>query len=48
MGISKTKARFIKLKAVKLCILENSLYWKDPRRMLFIYLLENDAKQATK
>jgi hypothetical protein len=31
-GVSKTKARFLKLKAVKFCILDNSLYWKDPER----------------
>jgi hypothetical protein len=29
-GLSKTKARFLKLKATKFCILDNSLYWKDP------------------
>jgi hypothetical protein len=29
--MSKTKARFLKIKAVKFCILDNSLYWKDPR-----------------
>jgi hypothetical protein len=27
-GLSKTKSRFLKLKVVRLCILDNSLYWK--------------------
>jgi hypothetical protein len=30
-GMSKTKARFLNLKEVNFCILDNSLYWKDPR-----------------
>ena len=29
-GLTKTKAIFIKLKALKFCILEGNLYWKDP------------------
>jgi hypothetical protein len=45
-GVSKTKAIFLKFKAVKFCILENSLYWKDPGGILLSCLLENDAKQA--
>jgi hypothetical protein len=28
--LSKTKARFLKLKAVKFCIVNQSWYWKDP------------------
>jgi hypothetical protein len=43
-GLSKTKARFLKLKVVKFCILDSSLYWKDPRGILLSCLLENDAK----
>jgi hypothetical protein len=46
LGVSKTKARFLKLKAVKFCILDNSLYWKDPGGILLSCLLENDAKRA--
>jgi hypothetical protein len=45
-GMSKTKARFLKLKAVKFCILDNSLYWKDPGGILLSCLLEDDAKRA--
>jgi hypothetical protein len=44
LGVSKTKAIFLKLKVVKFCILDNSLYWKDPGGMLLSCLLENDAK----
>ena len=43
-GMSKTKARFLKLKGVKFCILDNSLYWKDPKGILFSCLLEDDVK----
>jgi hypothetical protein len=42
--INKTKAIFLKLKEVKFCILDNSLYWKDPGGMLLRCLLENDVK----
>jgi hypothetical protein len=45
-GLSKTKARFLNLKAVKFYILDNSLYWKYPRGILLSCLLENDAKQG--
>ena len=27
-GLLRTKARFLKLKVVKFCIIENTLYWK--------------------
>jgi hypothetical protein len=33
-GLTKTKARFLKLKALKFCILEGNLYWKDPAGIL--------------
>jgi len=46
--VSKTKAIFLKPKVVKLCILDNSLYWKYPREMLSSWLLENDTKRSTK
>jgi hypothetical protein len=46
LGVSNIKARFLKLKEVKFCILDNLLYWKDPRGILLSCLLENDAKRA--
>jgi hypothetical protein len=45
-GISKNKAKFLKLKAVNFCVLDNSLYWKDSGGMLLRCLLENDVKRA--
>jgi hypothetical protein len=44
--VSKTKARFLKLKAVKFCVLDNSLYWKYPGGILLSCLLEDEAKRA--
>jgi hypothetical protein len=43
LGVSNTKAIFFNLKAVKFYILENSLYWKEPRGILLSCLLENDV-----
>jgi transposase InsO family protein len=45
-GLTKTKARFLKLKATKFYILDNSLYWKYPGGILLSCLLEDDAKKA--
>ena len=45
-GLSKTKARFLNLKATSLCILDNSLYWKDLGRILLSCLLEDDVERA--
>ena len=42
----KIKARFVKLKAAKFCILNDRLYWKDPSWMLLNHLLEDDAKRT--
>jgi hypothetical protein len=47
-GLSKTKARFLKLKDTKFCILYNSLYWKDPGGILLSCILEDDAEEAIK
>jgi len=46
LGISNTKAKFLKLKEVNFCILDNSLYWKDPCGMLLSCLPDNDVKRA--
>ena len=42
-GLSKTKAVFLKLKAVNYCILYKCLYWKNASGLLLKYLPENDA-----
>jgi hypothetical protein len=46
--LSKTKARFLKLKATKFCILDGSLYWKDPGGIFLYFLLEDEVKQTIK
>jgi hypothetical protein len=46
LGVSKTKSRFLKLKAAKFYILDNSLYWKGLGGILLSCLLEDDAKRA--
>jgi hypothetical protein len=46
LSISNTKERFLKIKAVKFYILDNSLYWKDLEGIFLSFLLENDAKRA--
>jgi hypothetical protein len=42
-GLTKTKARFLKLKALKFCVLEGNLYWKDPAGILLNCLLKDEA-----
>jgi hypothetical protein len=45
-GVSKNKAIFLNLKAVKFFILDNALYWKYPGGILLSCLLEDDTKWA--
>jgi hypothetical protein len=45
--VKKTKARSLKLKAIKFCISNQSLYWRDPAGILLKCLDENEAKQVT-
>ena len=47
-GLSKTRARSMKLKAAKFCILNQYLYWKDPGGVLLNFLLENQAQHTVK
>jgi hypothetical protein len=42
--LTKTKARFLKQKAAKLCEVNGSLYWKDPSGVLLKCLLEDEAQ----
>jgi hypothetical protein len=42
----KTKAKFLKLKATKFCILNQSLYWKDPGGISLIFLLEEEVEKT--
>jgi hypothetical protein len=45
-GLTKTKARFVRLKALKFCILESNLYWKDPGGILLNFLLKDEADKV--
>jgi hypothetical protein len=45
-SLTKTKARFLKLKALKFCILEGNLYWKDPGGILLNCLLKDEADKV--
>ena len=42
-GLTRTKARFIKLKEMRYCILDNVLFWKEQSGILLNYLLKSDA-----
>ena len=48
VGLRKTRARSVKLKYAKFCILNQYLYWKDPGGVLLNYLLENEANKTMK
>ena len=43
---SKTKARFLKLKVVKFCIVNGLLYWKDLGGILLSCLIEQEAERT--
>jgi hypothetical protein len=45
-SLTKTKARFLKLKELKFFILEGNLYWKDPGGILLNYLLKDEADKV--
>ena len=47
-GLSKTRARSVKLKDANFCILNQYLYWKDPVGVLLNCLLENEVQQIAK
>jgi len=46
LGIKKKKAIFLNLKAVKFCIIENVLYWKDVGGILLKCILRDDAERT--
>ena len=47
-NIAKDKSRHIKLKAIKFCIIENALYWKDLGGILLNCLVEEESKNIIK
>lgn len=44
LGMAKNKSITPKLKAIKFCIMNDALYWKDPGGMLLSFLVEEEAK----
>jgi hypothetical protein len=46
LGLTKTKAGFFKLKALKYCILNGNLYWKDDGGILLNCLSKDDTNKA--
>ena len=44
-GMTTNKARTLKLKATKFCILNSALYWKDPGGILLNCLMEEEVKK---
>ena len=45
-GLSRTKKRFLKMKASKFCILDNTLFWKNHEGILLNCLLKDEADKA--
>ena len=46
LGLSRTKARFLKLKEITFCILDNVLFWKDHSGILLNCLLKEEADKV--
>jgi hypothetical protein len=46
LGLTKTKARFLKIKSLKYFILNGDLYWKDVGGILLNCLLKDEADKA--
>jgi len=44
--MTRNKARTLKLRATKFCILNSALYWKDPSGILLNCLVEEEAKKV--
>jgi hypothetical protein len=44
--LSSSKARMLKLHAVKYCISESQLYWKDPLGFLLVCLVESETNKV--
>lgn len=42
-GLTRTKTRFLKMKSLKYCIIDNALFWKESHGILLNCLLKNEA-----
>ena len=47
-GLSRTKKRFLKMKASKFCIIDNVLYWKNHEGILLNCLTLNETDNVMK
>ena len=45
MGMDKTRERFLKMKAAKFYVLDQNLFWKDPRGILLHCVIEEEAEK---
>jgi len=46
LGLSRTKKRFLKMKASNFCILDNAPFWKYHKGILLNCLLKKEADKA--
>jgi len=42
-GLTRTEARFLKIKSLRYCIVDNALFWKDNSSILLTCLLKDEA-----
>lgn len=47
-GLSKTKKRFLKMKASNFCILDNAIFWKNHEVFLLNCLIKGEADKVLK
>ena len=47
-GLSKTKKRFLKMKASKFCILDGALFWKNHEGVLLNCLIKDEIDKVLK
>jgi hypothetical protein len=45
-GLNKNKVRYLKLKAIKYCLIDHVLYWKDPLGFILRCLDPHEAQRA--
>lgn len=46
-GLTRTKARFLKMKSLKYCIIDNALFWKDNGDIILNGLMKYEADKIT-
>ena len=44
--LSRTKSRFLKMKSLKFCILDNALFWRDHEGILLNCLLKDESDKV--